>query len=153
MKYQIVAFNELTAQITLQVDGFPLFLVDLPIDENQNVPTGTELDSYLKGFIPTWHKERQDKLSKGISNTEDITKLVIPLPVIEPTIEELSLQAREERNILLAKSDWTQTNDAPLTEIHKEAWKTYRQELRDLPTKDGFPINVIWPASPEVNPR
>ena len=38
---------------------------------------------------------------------------------------------REERNRLLAVSDWTQSKDVTLS--NESAWKTYRQALRDLP--------------------
>ena len=89
MNYKIVDFNDVTGQVTLQVDGFPLFAVDLPLDENNNVPVGEELDLYLKGFIPTWHLERQEKLSSGIANAEDIKALVQTLPAeqIAPQIQ------------------------------------------------------------------
>tara|TARA_Y100000361_G_scaffold1988_1_gene1677 strand:+ start:1569 stop:1934 length:366 start_codon:yes stop_codon:yes gene_type:complete len=38
---------------------------------------------------------------------------------------------RFERNKLLAACDWTQSRD--LTLSNDDAWKTYRQALRDLP--------------------
>ena len=38
---------------------------------------------------------------------------------------------RIERNNRLAASDWTQTRDLTLSNDY--AWKTYRQNLRDLP--------------------
>ena len=38
---------------------------------------------------------------------------------------------RHRRNQLLADSDWTQTNDAP---VDREAWAAYRQALRDFPS-------------------
>jgi hypothetical protein len=53
---------------------------------------------------------------------------------------------RNERNALLASCDWTQAGDVP-QEI-KDAWATYRQELRDVPQQPGFPSNVIWPTKP-----
>ena len=81
MEYKIVEFNESTGQIIIQVDGVPLFSVDLPLDENNNVPVGEELKLYLKGFIPTWHIERQNKLAAGIPNAAEIHALVQPIPV------------------------------------------------------------------------
>jgi len=44
---------------------------------------------------------------------------------------------RMRRNGALAASDWTQTADAP---VDRDAWATYRQQLRDLPTVDGWPF-------------
>jgi len=39
------------------------------------------------------------------------------------------------RNKKLADSDWTQAADSPLSDSKKAEWKTYRQTLRDLPSK------------------
>jgi hypothetical protein len=52
---------------------------------------------------------------------------------------------REQRNKLIAECDWTQVADAP---VDKEAWATYRQALRDVPTQEGFPWDVTWPEAP-----
>jgi hypothetical protein len=64
-----------------------------------------------------------------------------------PSIEELEAQAREQRDALLAASDWTQLPDVP--EATREAWAVYRQALRDVPQQAGFPENIDWPAKPE----
>lgn len=53
--------------------------------------------------------------------------------------------AKEKRNDLLKKSDWTQVADAP---VDQEAWAAYRQALRDLPSQEGFPNEVTWPTEP-----
>lgn len=39
---------------------------------------------------------------------------------------------RQWRNERLRESDWTQLPDSP---VDKQAWATYRQELRDLPSQ------------------
>ena len=52
---------------------------------------------------------------------------------------------RDERNIMLAETDWTQVTDAPLTKAKVKAYKEYRQALRDIPQQDGFPYEVEWP--------
>ena len=39
----------------------------------------------------------------------------------------------EKRNRKLQASDWTQLPDAPISESKKAEWKTYRQNLRDIP--------------------
>lgn len=56
---------------------------------------------------------------------------------------ERAESVRQERNRMIAKSDWTQLPDSP---VDKEAWAAYRQELRDVPTQAGFPWSVEWPA-------
>lgn len=54
---------------------------------------------------------------------------------------------KNQRNILLSESDWTQLPDVPLET--KQAWATYRQALRDITSQEGYPFNVIWPTKPE----
>jgi hypothetical protein len=56
---------------------------------------------------------------------------------------------RIDRNILLAATDWTQAADSPLSETDKQNYRTYRQNLRDMPAQDGFdPLNPVWPTLP-----
>ena len=52
---------------------------------------------------------------------------------------------RRRRNELLTESDWTQSRDILLS--NDEEWKTYRQQLRDLP-KNTDPMNPVWPTKP-----
>jgi hypothetical protein len=54
-------------------------------------------------------------------------------------------EARIVRNEKLAESDWTQLSDS---NVDKSAWATYRQELRDIPSQPGFPLEVVWPTQP-----
>ena len=63
--------------------------------------------------------------------------------------EGVKASLRPERNRLLAASDWTQLNDADLTEEEIAAWASYRQDLRNL-TDDidesgsvNFPLTKI----------
>jgi hypothetical protein len=51
----------------------------------------------------------------------------------------------DERDGLLAATDWTQLPDAP---VDREAWAAYRQALRDLPAKIKNPIEPEWPTPP-----
>lgn len=52
---------------------------------------------------------------------------------------------RQTRNQILADSDWTVLADSPTSTA---AWKTYRQQLRDLPANTTDPFNVVWPTPP-----
>ena len=45
-------------------------------------------------------------------------------------------------------SDYTQLNDAGLTDSKKAEWVTYRQTLRDLPANTSDPENPTWPTQP-----
>lgn len=57
-----------------------------------------------------------------------------------------SLLARKQRDLLLKESDWTQVPDAP---VDADAWKVYRQALRDITNQAGFPDKIDWPIKPE----
>lgn len=48
--------------------------------------------------------------------------------------EKLNQWIREPRNFHLARSDWTQMPDSPLSAEKKAEWAAYRQELRDMTT-------------------
>lgn len=56
--------------------------------------------------------------------------------------------ARAERNARLAACDWTTVADVPLSDEKREAWKAYRQALRDVTGQAGFPDAIEWPGKP-----
>ena len=58
---------------------------------------------------------------------------------------------RRERTRLLAETDWTQSNDSPLTDAKKTAWATYRTSLRTLPEDQKSKTkysDITWPTQP-----
>ena len=71
-----------------------------------------------------------------------------PPPAPEPTQEEKEQTGRNERNLRLTFTDWTQLPDAPLTAEQKAAYAVYRQALRDVPEQAGFPEAIEWPEEP-----
>lgn len=60
-------------------------------------------------------------------------------------------EIKQHRNALLAQCDWTQLPDAPLTTPTKEAWRVYRQQLRDLPEMYAEPELVVYPEKAVSN--
>lgn len=73
--------------------------------------------------------------------------------VIAKTVEEAleqenqkAKEVREERNILLTQSDWTQVLDA---KVDRNSWAVYRQLLRDITKQPEFPFGITWPPKPE----
>lgn len=52
---------------------------------------------------------------------------------------------RGQRNMILARSDWTQLPDAQLTSTEIANWASYRQALRDI-TNQSDPFNITWPT-------
>ena len=55
---------------------------------------------------------------------------------------------RVERDRLLAASDWTRMDDAPLDDEARAGWAAYRQALRDVPQTFDDPDAVVWPQEP-----
>tara|TARA_S200000501_G_scaffold327471_1_gene326771 strand:- start:693 stop:1133 length:441 start_codon:yes stop_codon:yes gene_type:complete len=53
------------------------------------------------------------------------------------------IAVRMKRDNLLKETDWRASSDLTLS----DAWKTYRQALRDVPTQSD-PYNITWPTSP-----
>ena len=77
----------------------------------------------------------------------------IQAKIAELTAAEPLRQLREERTRILQESDWMANSDVTMS----DAWRTYRQALRDLPAnspnaaldEQGNLINVTWPTKPE----
>ena len=101
--------------------------------------------------------------SKG-STPEEIYDSMDLLGVEKPPREEFIAKVNEnipkylleelrvKRNKLLVESDWTQFRDVILAD--DEAWKTYRQALRDLPSKVEPKLNedmdALFPTKPNA---
>ena len=64
----------------------------------------------------------------------------------KPTTEQI----RAQRDNLLSETDWTQVLDAPVSAESREAFRVYRQALRDITEQEGFPVAVVWPEIPKV---
>ena len=80
------------------------------------------------------------------------TNVEIQRKIDELDVAEPMRVLREERNRLLAETDWMSFSDSPTM---TDDWKTYRQTLRDLPStaspklnEFGFLTNVTWPKKP-----
>jgi hypothetical protein len=58
--------------------------------------------------------------------------------------DRAAVQVREERDALLAATDWMANSDVTMT----SGWATYRQALRDVPAQSGFPNTITWPTKP-----
>lgn len=98
------------------------------------------------------------ELEKALQNIQNTPKtILIDGQVYEikqpeqPRLTERSKWTliRQKRNRLLAECDWTQVPDAPLDEKRREAWRQYRQALRDIPQRFERADDVAWPECPK----
>ena len=97
----------------------------------------------------TWLDKNQTKPTE-----DEINAKIAELETSEPF-----RLLREERNRLIAETDWTQLKDIDLDLIRERNWKNYRQALRDLPSKSkpklddygGLDMSsVTWPDKPST---
>jgi hypothetical protein len=64
------------------------------------------------------------------------------------SVNPAEVYTRSKRDKMLQECDYTQTLDYPATDAERSAWAAYRQALRDVPTQEGFPNDVVWPTIP-----
>lgn len=149
---QIVEYHDTLPKNWRHVSGLDLSIDNLPFLKNLG-----------------WYKVIKDQRSFDIYNEKlvDYSYNLVNDEIIETrnvsiiTQEEKDLQhqnniigflrdLREERNRLLAESDWTQLVD--VVESHStewnQSWKTYRQTLRDLPNNMNDIQVINWPEKP-----
>lgn len=62
--------------------------------------------------------------------------------------ERQAEKVKFDRNNLLRSTDFTQLPDSPLSTEQKEAYRVYRQQLRDITSQAGFPWDIDWPIEP-----
>lgn len=82
-------------------------------------------------------------IAKGFTITDEF---VAKLKAADEANE--AKRIRTLRGQLLADCDYIMLSDVDKTEEEKEAWKAYRQALRDIPEQSGFPWNVVFPEKP-----
>ena len=136
MDFSFIKISE-NHQVTVYADGkfivFPLQIVDgkyQPAEEVTKMISGL-LEYHLRPTeIPV------------VANREELEKLCKPLPDFE-----LAKIVRKQRSIMITSTDWTQIPDS-LTEEKRNAWRKYRQELRDITKQRSFPHEVSWPIPP-----
>lgn len=58
--------------------------------------------------------------------------------------DRAAADARQERNNLLAATDWTANSDVTMT----TEMTAYRTLLRNLPAQADFPTTINWPTAP-----
>ena len=63
--------------------------------------------------------------------------------------EWLIERMKDQRNLLLMQSDWTQVVESPLSDSKKAEWAVYRQALRDFPSTWVPADTCDFPDKPE----
>ena len=63
-------------------------------------------------------------------------------------LDQAEQAVRNQRDRLLADSDWIVIMHTEKGTNIPAAWEIYRQSLRDITSQPGFPHNVTWPTKP-----
>jgi len=124
------SFPKLISQEILASYGVFEVLVDAPpaVDEKNykairaDVPTYTNNEWRLEWSVVAKNEEEKQKYYDGVAQS-----------------------VRAKRDNLLASCDWMAGSDL----IMSDAWKVYRQALRDVTAQTGFPHEVTFPTKPE----
>lgn len=136
------------------VEKYPYSIVQLRKDNpDTSFPTNPSKEMLAEwGVFPceVLPPPEHDRLTETVyrqppSQTEQ-GDWVVAWTVEQLPTEDAAERVRDERDRLLAASDWTQVADAP---VDQAAWAAYRQALRDIPQQAGFPDAVTWPTEPE----
>lgn len=138
---------------------YPYTITDLKID-NPNISFSSYLDKDTLnsfGMIEVSLTEKPEDYTKNIS--EDMPVFINGVltqswKIEDATSEQINdrimakwVDIRSDRDKDLISSDWTQLADSPLSDEQKNAWRQYRQELRDI-TNQADPFSVVFPTSP-----
>lgn len=107
-------------------------------------------------------------MSAPVESMPETEDLKIPSPPYAELVplaarQEVALggawyRIRQERNIKLTETDWTQIPDNSLTPEKRNEWSTYRQALRDITTTQTITVDdadvpnvssITWPTPPQ----
>ena len=131
------------------LEQYPYTLGDLRRD-NKNVSFPRVVDANTLAMYrvypvvvadrPTYDAITQ-KIAQGTPTLIDgvwtVAWIVSNLPA-----DDAARNVRNHRNNLLEESDWMAGSDVTMS----DAWRTYRQALRDVPSQ--LPGSITWPSEP-----
>ena len=144
------------------ISKYPYTLGDL-LQDNPNTSFPAEISEEILNSFGLYRVTRLDLPNNWDRNTQNVEEKtepelvdgewVIGYILVDKTVEEIAAynyrvktSIIEDRNRLLAETDWMALSDSPGMSA---AWKSYRQSLRDITLQDGYPNSVIWPEIPQ----
>jgi len=98
-------------------------------------PAISSVQNLVKVWVPTLVGTQWTLAHRAVAKTD---------AEISEDTAVLAANVREQRNKLLAVTDWTSASDVTMS----TAMTTYRQALRDVPSQSDFPGTVTWPTLP-----
>ena len=70
-------------------------------------------------------------------------------PAPEPVVDKAAIVKDQIQHFLNETADKVSIENAAITKGERIAWMEYRQKLKELHLKPGFPDEVFWPTRPE----
>jgi len=104
-----------------------------------------EHDPLVQTVVRDAAPHRETAVDEDTGETYETGRWVIGYTVENKPLAEAEQAVRNQRNRLLADTDWMALSDNTMT----PEWAAYRQALRDITAQAGFPYSVVWPAKPE----
>ena len=99
---------------------------------------------YTKSFDDVGITKQEDGIWRQTFVVRDATE-----SEIAKRTKEKAIQQRNLRMLLLRRTDYIFAGDAPDNVVaDKEAWRAYRQALRNVPSLPGFPWTHVMPLAP-----
>lgn len=99
-----------------------------------------------QGKDTVWWYDNDANAPDGLVKITEAEAMAIAHPA--PALDEQEQAVRAERDALLNETDYIVIRCAEAGEPVPEAWKAYRQAMRDVPEQPDFPDVVNWPEKP-----
>jgi len=111
-------------------------------------PSNANLVGDFQNFIKVDYPLEMDQETLGVTKDGDEYVFCVDPTKVQARTQTQWTALRTERNSRLAASDWTQIMDSPLSQELKNTWSEYRRTLRNIPSTNTDPFNIVWPAPP-----
>ena len=103
----------------------------------------------LQQLVAAEHELYREKAINDESGNKIATTVEeIPQPTEEEKRKKKEAEVRAKRDYLISQTDYLLQPDYPISDADLAKIKEYRQALRDVPSQEGFPDNVVWPEMP-----
>jgi hypothetical protein len=96
------------------------------------------------GAVVDWQPPRPADSEMATHDWDATTQRWVPVP----TTAAHWAQVRADRDRRLALTDWLVVRCTERGEPMSQAWRQYRQALRDI-TQQSDPLAIVWPTPPE----
>jgi len=89
-------------------------------------------------------RNKETAVNEETGETYKTGRWVIGYTVENKPQDQAEDAVRNKRDRLLSDTDWMALSGNAMT----PEWASYRQALRDITAKEGFPYSVTWPTNP-----